>query len=261
MSNLRRTLSEQLTEATGVPVNVTSDDVTLARELSAGSRVAGKEYVFPFAKSLAKLIGLKADAACKEARPKQLFRIFFKAVTQYDKDISKVPDIGRMRLLVKGPDDIIRLRDQLLIKGRHRHTNRRIGRLLDANPTNEITIKEVEDFYHDPSSTGRIGMHITLEVKIPGNKIIPFEIQVMHEDMVETEDFTRSNYMNAQAIRRAALAENRALTATEQEAIDSYDASSRERYNADALRLGLFDLRRPELARERDRVALELAAA
>lgn len=264
MSKLRLKLSEQLTEATSVPVNVTAEDVQLAKELSQGSEVAGENYVMPYAKNLAKSIGLKVNAACKEAQPKRLYRIFYKAVTQYDKDITQVSDIGRMRLLVENAEQIEALRDKLLHQNR-RYKDTRIGRLLDAHPTNEIKIKEVEDYYHYPSSTGRIGMHITLEVVIPGKKVVPYEIQVLHKDMVETEDFTRSNYMNAQAIRRTALAEGRSLTAPEKKAIESYDASSRERYTADALKLGLFDLRRSDIGgmkRKREAAAhLRLAAA
>ena len=104
-----------------------------------------------------------------------------------------------------------------------------------------------EDFYWRPSSTGRVGIHLTLDVKVQGRGIVPVEIQIMHKDMVKTEDFTRDNYESAQLIRRQAMLENREPTAEELEAIEGYDASSRQRYAADCVRLDLLDLRRPDL--------------
>jgi len=242
---LRTKMSTELSTDFNQDIYVTEQDILDALELSAGSKEAAK-FVVPFARGLAKTLGLKSSAAVSDASTKLLKRIFSKAITQYEKIVSDVPDIGRMRLLIEKPEDIENLRN-ILLGANPTYTDKRIGDIVDKNPTNEITIDEVEDFYHVPSSTGRIGMHITLLVKIFGNIIVPFEIQVLHKDMVKTEELTRDNYMKAQEIKRVAKAQGRSLTESEQDSVDGYDASSRERYTADAIHLDLFDLRRKDL--------------
>ncbi len=216
--SLRTKLSKELSDEFNQPITVTEQDILDALELSHGSKVAAK-LVNTYARVLAKSIGLNTSAAVSDPSTKILKRIFSKAIANYDKIVSDVPDIGRMRLLVTGPKDVEKLREILLGKF-PTYTDKRVGFVIDRNPTNEITINEVEDFYLVPSVTGRIGMHITLSVKISGNVYIPFEIQVMDKDMVKTEDFTRSNYTNAQAIKRTANVEDRELTLAEQEAIE-----------------------------------------
>lgn len=124
-----------------------------------------------------------------------------------------------------------------------------MGVIQNTHPTNNIKFKEFEDFYHAPSSTGRVAIHIACEVKTAKNIWVPFEIQVMLQDMEATEDLTRSNYLNAQALQRRADQENRPVTSEEQSAIDSYNNSSIERYTADCRQYGLMNLRRPDLAR------------
>ncbi|MEM6811627.1 MAG: hypothetical protein AAF549_04085 [Pseudomonadota bacterium] len=243
----RRSLSEELSRKLGQPIHVTEQDVLDAKELSEGSKEAEK-LVMPLARWMARQIGLNSRAACSEADTKRLYRIFEKAVTKYDKVVSKVPDIGRMRLYIEKPEDVIALR-RLLFGDNPRYYDDRKGIIQDPNVSNEITLKEVEDFYHVPSKTGRVGLHIQLAVKIPGNKIIPFEIQIIHKDMKETEDFTRENYDEAKTIQRRALLEKRPLTDDEAEAVANYDESSQKRYLADSIKHGLVDLRRFDLRR------------
>jgi (p)ppGpp synthase/HD superfamily hydrolase len=263
--SFRRTikkLSEELTKACNVPVNVTNEDVREARLLMENADEATK-VVVPYARAIAKKLGLKSTSACVEGEPKKLFRIFYKAVTQYEKVISDVPDIARMRLYIEKPEDIIKLRRMLLgDKAEYRHDDEgqdRLGVIEDPHPTNQISLVEFEDFYRVPSKTGRIGIHIQLDVKMPGNIHVPFEIQVMHREMAKTEDFTRDNYLQMKKIARTALAENRLPTDQEQESMDGYNKSSRHRYMADSLRLGLFHLQRPDLCTPKRQRAATMA--
>lgn len=245
MNNLKQSLSQELSRALGQPINVTKQDVKDAIELAEGSDIA-LGTVLPYVQSIAGKLGLHGESACVEAPAKTLYRIFYKAVANYNKVVSDVPDIGRMRLLIETPKQIEQLR-KMFLGSNPEYAENRIGLIVDPHPTNEITTEEFEDFYHVPSSTGRIGIHLALQVKIPGNKLIPFEIQILHKDMVSAEELTRSNYLNAQAIKRTASNEGRELTTEEDQAVKSYDISSQERYTADALRLNLFGLRRSDL--------------
>lgn len=238
-------LSKRLSHIFDVTVKVTGEEVERALALMHGSEEA-VEIAIPYANKIAKSIGLKSSVAVQaEAPHKKLLRIFSKAISKHKGDIGCVPDIGRFRILVEKPEDILAIRKLFL--GQNPTFHDRQGELLDSHPTNNITIREFEDFYWRPSSTGRVGIHLTLDVKVQGRGIVPVEIQIMHKDMVKTEDFTRDNYESAQLIRRQAMLENREPTAEELEAIEGYDASSRQRYAADCVRLDLLDLRRPDL--------------
>jgi hypothetical protein len=83
---------------------------------------------------------------------------------------------------------------------------------------------------------------------VAGKDTVRVEVQVLHKDMVKTEDATRENYMEAQKIRRMAERENRELTEREEVAIESYDSASRDMYFAGAIQHDLIGLRRNDLA-------------
>ncbi len=238
-------LSKRLSNIFGVSVKVRGEEVERALTLMHGSEEAVK-IAIPYANKIAKSIGLKSSVAVQaEAPHKKLVRIFSKAISKHQGDIECVPDIGRFRILIEKPEDILALRKLFL--GQNPTFNNRQGELLDSHPANNIALREFEDFYWRPSSTGRVGIHLTLDVKVQGTGTVPVEIQIMHKDMVKTEDFTRDNYESAQLIRRRAMLEHREPNAAEMEAIENYDTSSQKRYAADCVRLGLLDLRRPDL--------------
>lgn len=220
------------------------------------------QIVLPFARNLAKQIGLKPTAAVKEGPNKRLLRIFEKAIGKYDGQVREVPDIARMRILFEKPEDIENLRT-LILGGNPRYYaekqggSARLGFIQQEwrHPCNNIELTEFEDFCHIPSSTGRVGVHMQLKVRIPGKRERLYEIQCLHKDMQTTEDLTHNNYMNAHKIRRTAMSEGRDLTPEEERAIEAYDNSSKERYLADSLRLDLFPLRRPDLRFEEQAIA------
>lgn len=248
-----QTIEKKLSETLNEEVKISPQKVEEALNMINRSDEAS-EIVCLYANYIVKQIGLKSSAARGEPSCKKIMRILFKAVANYNGDVSKVPDIGRMRILIEKPEDIIALR-KMFLGNNPIYKDERLGDLIDAHPTNNITINEFEDYYLVPSSTGRIAIHIGLYIKIPGKEKIPFEIQVVHKDMLTTEEFTRDNFMNAQRIRR----KNRPLTQNEKDMVENYDASSRKRYTADAIKYNLIEpLRRQDLVnvhRARQRAA------
>ena len=242
-TKLTRKLRELFGEHTE---QVSPCDVDRAMDLMTGSEEATAK-VIPYINHVLKQANLKNTSTVKEGPTKKLLRIFAKAVTQYNSRINDVPDIGRIRVEIETPEDIIALRKAFLGNVPQYNSNGRIGLLQDAHPTNDIAITEFEDFFRVPSSTGRMGLHIGLEVKLPGKDKVKFEIQILHKGMIQTEDFTRDNYERAQMIKRAARNEGRQLTPNEAFTVKSYDTSSRERYTADGIKFNLIKLRRPDL--------------
>ncbi len=261
---------------------ITPQQLESVKNITRGSNEA-MDIVLPHVQRFLKQSGLHKSCAVVEGPCKKLKRFFAKAIGKHDGDINKVPDVGRLRILIEKPEDVIAIRKLFLgddpkytsnkdddakridiavrniFSGNNpKYTNNkddgveRIGIVEDRHPTNNIAINEFEDYYHVPSSTGRMGIHISLNVTISGKQTIPFEIQVLHKDMVITEDFTRNNYLRAQEIERRAKNEGRPETEEEKMAIENYDNSSKERYIGDALRYNLVELRRSDLAREID---------
>lgn len=225
-------IQKALAEIFGDAVELSREKLAKARELIGNARDA-QVYAVPFAQKIALEIGL-AEAAVVPGPMKSLNRIFEKAIGKLNGYLEDVPDVGRLRILIEKPEDVIALRKMFL-------TPR--GELKDAHPDNKITVTEFQDNFLHPSSTGRIAIHIGLEVKLSGNVVVPYEIQVIHKDMVATERFTHDNYQRACEIERKAKAENRSLTKDEAEAAEHYRESNRRRYLADALHLDLYELR------------------
>lgn len=257
-------LSENLSELLKRDIVISPNEIDEFNVVSAGSEKA-TGIVTPFANSIVKAIGLKSGAAVVEAPCKKLARAFAKAITKFDGNIGKVPDIGRMRILIEKPEDIIELR-KFFLGNNPQYINKRLGVIKDQHPKTNITVREFEDFYYVPSSTGRIAVHIGLDIKVPGFKnAIPFEIQVIHKDMQKAEDFTRDNYENVQLIERRTISEGRLkfdgtpdFTDKELQEIKNYNDSSKARYSGDASRYGLSDLKRPDLARRDARLHHQL---
>lgn len=248
-----RTLSVIMSQEFGTPVVIEPVQVKSALDRMKGSEPA-LNLAIPYVQSITNQLGL--STAIQEGACKRLKRIFYKAIAKHDGNINEVPDVARFRLLIKGPDDIEAIRRYFLGQNPtyykdERDKEARKGALIDLrkHPTNQITVEEFEDFYHVPSSTGRMALHIKLNVKIGTGKNVRVEVQVLHEKMVGTEELTRSNYLEAQKIIRRAERAGRTdnMTNKEKAAIEAYDSSSRERYFADAITHGLIDLRRPDL--------------
>jgi hypothetical protein len=211
-------------------------DLEEARELVENAKKASIEALL-YAQKISKDLGLNSKEAVVEGPLKKLDRIFEKAIGKHDGHLDEVPDVGRLRILIEKPEDIEALRRRFVARN---------GEILEEHPSNKITVTEFQDNFLHPSSTGRIAIHIALDVRIPGQiDPVPYEIQVIHKDMVATEIFTHDNYQRACEIERKAKAECRKLTADESQAIEHYRESNRQRYMADALRLGLYDLRHP----------------
>lgn len=242
------TLSKQLSKLFNRKVSVTADDVKRAYKLTKNSAKA-TEIVTPYINNVLKAHNLKNSCHIKEGPCKRLIRIFAKKVGEDLHDIAEVPDVGRLRLLVADASDIEAIR-KIFLGDDPQYNKERIGNVLNKHPTNEISISEFEDYYHVPSETGRVAIHLTFHVKTDKNIIVPYEVQVMLESMEQTEEFTRDNYINKQEIRRAAKNEGRPLTTMENSALQAYEQSSKERYTADCRRYNLIKLRRNDLARE-----------
>ncbi|MCC6597569.1 MAG: hypothetical protein IT559_02120 [Alphaproteobacteria bacterium] len=205
-----------------------------------------KEIALPFTKKIAKKLGLNPDEAVVDGPIKKLPRIFEKAA-KLDGQVEKVPDIARLRILIKKPEDIINLRKMLLgDKPKYEGEGDRMGVLLNKHPQNNIIVNEFEDYFHVPSSTGRVAVHIGLKVPLSSTRSIPVEIQVIHEDMLGTEDLTHDNYEKSCQIERRAKEEGRPQTPQEAEAISLYRQSNESLYTADCFAYDLMKLRRPD---------------
>lgn len=239
-----RKLSEELSKIFNRTVSISAKDMEKAHDLIAGSDSATK-LVNSYLKRQLKQYNLKNSSQIQEAHHKRLFRIFYKKVRRNFDDVAQVPDVGRLRLLVNNADDIETVRSMFLGTN-PKYNNDRIGVVLKKHPENNIEINEFEDFYYVPSKTGRVAIHLTLNVTTEGHTIVPYEVQIMLKDMVQTEEFTRDNYLKKQEIEGRALHENRLLTDPEKQAIQSYENSSSERYRADCYKHNLFNLQRED---------------
>lgn len=215
---------------------ISGKDINEARELIGNAKKAS-EIGIPYAESIALAIGLSKESVVPGPL-KKLERIFEKAIGKHAGQLEEVPDVGRLRILIEKPEDVIALRRMFV---------ERQGTLKIVHPNNKITVTEFQDNFWEPSSTGRVAIHIGLDIRLSGSKSVPYEIQVIHKDMVDTEKFTHNNYQRACDIERKAKGENRPLTADEADAIESYRKSNRERYLADSLNYNLFSLRQPKL--------------
>lgn len=205
-----------------------------------------KKSALPYAKKIAKKLGLDPDEAVVDGPVKKLHRIFEKAA-KLDGQVEKVPDIARLRILIEKPEDIIRLRKMFLGgKPKYGGEGERMGVLLDKHPQNDITVKEFEDYFHIPSSTGRVAVHIGLEVPLTSTRSVPVEIQVIHKDMLGTESQTHGNYEKSCQIEQLAKKDGRPLTSEETEAIKFYKKSNESLYTADCFNYDLMKLRRPD---------------
>jgi hypothetical protein len=245
-----KTLSREISEKFGELVTITGEQVRIALDKIHASDEALR-LAIPYVNNVANEAGL--EGVTSEGHCKRLRRMFYKAVAKHDGQVEDVPDVGRFRLLVNGPDDIEKLRTYFFGNQPRYYADpgekeARKGVVQDKHPANKISIIEVEDYYHVPSSTGRMALHLNLEVKVAGKDTVRVEVQVLHKDMVKTEDATRENYMEAQKIRRMAERENRELTEREEVAIESYDSASRDMYFAGAIQHDLIGLRRNDLA-------------
>lgn len=260
MSHARslKSLGLKLAPIFGAPPKeiVTKENLTKARELQEFSEEAAP-IVLPYAQFIAREIGLDPNDSIIMGPKKTLPRIFSKAIGKFGGDVTSVPDIGRLRELVEDPRHIRELRYMYL--GSHPRYERnegsnekeeRVGKVLDRHPTNEITIREFEDFFWIPSKTGRPAIHLALDVKLSSTRIVPYEIQIIHKGMVDTEDFTHDNYQKLSEIRNTAIREKRSLTPNEAGAIEMYQESNKNRYEADALNYDLIGLRHPTLRHE-----------
>lgn len=229
------------------------DALETAQRMIEDTRDA-REIALPFAERLTRKLGLDPEESLIEGPPKSLFRIFEKAYGKYKGVFEDVPDYQRVRILVESPDDIIALRRMLL--GDHpTYHDKRIGDVANKHPNNQITIKEFEDYFWEPSSTGRVGIHLQLDVKLTGTRSVPFEIQVIHKGMLETEEFTHRNYEKACMIERHAKIAGRTrqegtetvavLTPEEIQIKEGYEAANQAAYLADCLNYDLMKLRHP----------------
>lgn len=254
MSHTRslKSLELKLAPIFGAPPKdvVTKQNLIKALDLQDASEEAAA-IVRPYAEFMARETGLDPNEAIIYGPTKTLPRIFSKAIGKFDGNVERVPDPGRLRELIESPENIRELRYMHLgSHPRYEGDEGRIGRVLDRHPTNEITIREFEDFFWIPSSTGRPAIHLGLDVKLSSTRSVPYEIQFIHKGMLDTEDFTHNNYQKLSEIKRTAQREKRPLTANEASAIEMYQESNRNRYEADALHYDLVGLRHPKLRHE-----------
>lgn len=225
---------------THVVSSITKNEVKRVRTLQQDAAET-TSIVKPFAEIIAQRLKLDPKAAVTEPRLKKLDRIFEKAIGRHSGQFEEVHDVIGLRILVEKPEDIMNLRKMFL--GNSPVYEGRNGALLNHHPNNEITVREFEDFFLRPSSTGRVAVHMKLDVRLTGGHSVPYEIQVIHKDMQDTEIFTHDNYQKAEEINRMAMSQKRPLTEDEKHAVEGYHASNRERYKADSLNYGLSDLR------------------
>jgi (p)ppGpp synthase/HD superfamily hydrolase len=225
------------------PVAVTPETVARALEVQQRAQDVQEEGIpYNFAESIARRLGLDPQESVAYGPIKRLPSIFNK-VPRFDGDPQKLPDVGRLRVLVDNADQILAIRKMFL--GNKPHYDGRKGDILDKHPNNYVTLTEFEDYFLRPSNTGRVAIHIG--TIIDG---LPYEIQILHKDMLETEDFTHDNYKQAERLKAeiAKLSFDQVdLIAEKREAIEHYHESNRQRYAGDIKRLGLGKLLHPHL--------------
>lgn len=239
MSNLT-SVRKQLSEIYGGSCTqlVTKSDIKYAQKLQEHAE-KGMPYVLPYAQHIAREIGLEPSAILP-APPKRISRIFEKAIGMHNNDLNEVGDVGRVRGLLNSYEDVLALRRFFGVRWgtgtfEHMHVN------------NHVSVDSVQDFFWEPTKTGRIAFHVNLNVTISGGQSVGMEIQFIHKDMLQTELSTHLNYEKACAVERTAKKENRDLTAEQAESVAQYRESNRSAYLADALNYGMFHLRRPDL--------------
>ncbi len=198
----------------------------------------GVEYATPYAQYIAKELGLNGNAI-QIGPQKTLGRIFEKAIGKFDGNLDHIGDVGRLRGLLNGPEDVLELRRMFGV--------RRGSTFNPMHVDNHVTVGSVQDYFWEPTKTGRIAFHVNLDVTVSGGQSVGIEVQFIDKNMLETERATHINYQKACAIERTACKENREPTKEEKVAMDKYYESNRSVYLADALNYGYYDLRRPDL--------------
>lgn len=242
-------------------VAVDAYQVEIAQGIIAKSSEV-KDTVLPYVYGVLKTTGLKPSCAIEEGPCKLLERMIEKSIYGYDGDVTKVPDPHRLRIWVDSADDVETLREyfvgqspQYYKKDPEDHKcEPRLATIMDAHPHNHIRCDEFEDYFHVPSSSGRVAIHVGLSVRVPGKQNVPFETQILHKRMLEAEKFSRNNYTQSQELRRKlnSLLEQGVLESDPQiqqyrTGIAAYNNSSQERYLADSINNDLIRLRRIDL--------------
>lgn len=196
------------------------------------------DLAIPYALSQAKELGLSGDAV-QVGPSKTLTRMFEKAFGKLDGNLEEINDVGRLRVLFDEADHVKQLRKM--------YGGGKNAKFTPFHPNNHVSVTGAQDYYWEPSSTGRIAFHVDLDVAISGGKSVGVEIQFIHKDMLSTEKATHLNYQKAKGIERVAKHDNRPMTADETQAVTNYRESNTAMYLADALNYDLYDLRRPDL--------------
>lgn len=244
-------------------VKVTPEQVKAAQEIISQANEA-MDTVLPYIQGVLKSTGLKPSCAVQEGPCKLLERLIAKAIEKHDGDVTKVPDPHRLRILVDSADEIETLREFYVGLSPQYYANfddnkgqARLAMISDPHPHNHIRCNEFEDYFYVPSSTGRVAIHVGLTVRVPGKKEVPFEIQILHKDMLDAEAFSRDNYVNAQELgRKIKLAIDKGTPSDDpkilqyERGIEAYNQSSKERYLADSIHHDVIKLRRIDLQRQ-----------
>lgn len=217
---------------------VTKTDMREAAQLKADAE-KGVVLALPYAKFLARQLDIP-ETNVEIGPMKTLARMFEKAIGKCDGQLDEINDVGRLRIPVDGPEDILTLRRMF-------GTEHRYGKFTPLHPNNSVTVTGIQDYYWEPSKTGRIAYHVDLDVAISGSKSVGIEIQFVDKRMLGTEKATHLNYQKVTGIERAAKRNGRDLRADELETIEHYRESSRNMYLADAQNYGYDELRRPDL--------------
>lgn len=238
VSSVRRRLSDIFGE--DCEKTVTKADIEEANRLRDIAE-KGVDLATPYAKYLAKELGLSGNDI-QIGPNKTLPRMFEKAIGKLDGHLEDIGDVGRLRVLIDSPEQVLALRRMFHVPPR--------GKFEHVHVDNHVAVVGFQDYFWEPSKTGRIAFHIDLEVMVSGGQSVGIEIQCIDRRMLKTENSTHVNYQKACAIERKANSENRELTSDEVTAMNNYRESNRKMYIADSLNYGYYDLRRPDLLRE-----------
>lgn len=245
---------DHLIEALGTSqVELPRESVAKVCQLIQDSQDA-KAIVEPYLRQEFRLMGINTKTPIIDGPPKDLCGCFVKAACKYNGEVEKVPDLARVRVALAGYEDVIKVRERFLGRRPHYEADpqspdepARIGVLLKGlqHPTNQIVIKELEDYYWAPSKTGRGALHMKLGVKLSGNTVVPFEVQFILEPMLETEKITHDNYKRAERIEKAADLAGRSLSEEELETVQALRDQNKILYMHDTLAYNLLALRNP----------------
>lgn len=183
------------------------------------------------AMSLAEELGLDPYTNVVRGPVKDMERIFEKAA-RYDNNLQEIPDLCRVRILFNNPSQVLLAR--ALLKNGSAFVNN-----LDQKSLHFV---EADDSFFEPKQHGFRGFQIIFNMDLGKNRMVKGEIQLLHENMQQTDQISHTLYEEIRSIEDRARGQDRDLNANEKAAISGYYKTNKALYDADAKNYGLYIL-------------------